>query len=292
MVYARITEGLGNQLFKYACAFAVAENNKDKIIIDTSGYEFRSRGYMLDKLNISAEVGAFPIPKSDGKFDRAVAKIKRYILINKTGICKIVNEHKETQMNYGNYDFRYQKNIYMDGYWQNHQYFDNYKNKLMHEFSPKYGILSYDCITIMDKMKSENSVAIHIRRGDYSTNWLIDIKFYFDAIKIIETTKSRLVYYLFCEDKKFATEFASKHDGIIIISNIYKFSDIEEFFLMSSCKNQIIANSTFSWWAAYLNQNTNQIVIAPDFKQWTGDYYPEKWITIKARPWEENNGDQ
>lgn len=175
MIFVRITEGFGNQLFKYACAFAVAKDNDDDICIDTSGYAFRPRGYMLDKLNISGKVGDFPVPKNDGKVARMIAKAERWCLINKSGRCKIIKEDKATQMSFVNYDFSYKNNLYIDGYWQNYRYFEKHQKELEVEFSPKKGVLDNECIQLIKQMSDSNSVAVHIRRGDYTKEWILDV---------------------------------------------------------------------------------------------------------------------
>jgi hypothetical protein len=282
MIYVRITEGLGNQLFKYACAFAVSKKSNDKIEIDLSGYAFRPRGYMLDKMNITGSVGDFPVPKNDKKLTRAFTKILKMKKLNASGKCKIVAESKDTQMQFAPYDFTYQKNIYIDGYWQNPKYFEQYKAELTSEFSIKEGIISQTALNLKQKIANENSVAIHIRRGDYCAEWIIDEGYYLEAVDYIKEKLKNPRFYIFCEDYEYAKGFSQKIGSSTIIRDISYFEDIEEFCLISACHNQIIANSTFSWWGAYLNQNLDAIIIAPDYKQWSGDYYPDSWIKIKV----------
>lgn len=289
MIYVRITEGLGNQLFKYACAFAVSQKTKDHIEIDLSGYAFRPRGYMLDKMNITGRVGDFPFPKSDRKINRAITKLRKIVKINLDGKCKIITESKDTQMKFGQYDFSYKRNIYIDGYWQNPRYFNSYKQELLKEFTPKPNAMSAKAIEYKMLLSSENSVAIHIRHGDYSRDWILSEEYYLNAVGLIKQKIMNPVIYVFCEDIEYAKEFCRIIGTGIVVGTVSKFSDIEEFFLMSSCSHLIIANSTFSWWAAYLNQNPHSIIIAPQYKQWAGDYYPDSWIKLEAKGVVEDN---
>ena len=283
MIYVRITEGLGNQLFKYACAFAVSQKTKDRIEIDLSGYAFRPRGYMLDRMNITGSIGDFPTPKRDSKIERTITKLRRIIKINSDGKCKIITESKNTQMKFGQYDFSYKKNIYIDGYWQNPRYFDSYRQELLKEFTPKPNVMSAKAVEYKKQLATENSVAIHIRHGDYSSDWVLGKEYYLNAVELIKQKVSNPVIYVFCEDIEYAKDFCGKIGTGIVVSANKMFSDIEEFYLMSSCSHMIIANSTFSWWAAYLNQNPNSIIIAPQYKQWQGDYYPDSWIKVIAK---------
>ena len=283
MVFIKISEGLGNQFFKYACGYAVARNNNDKeIIIDRSGYAFRPHSYQLDQFNISAIDGNFMSTKADNKIARGITRVSRLIKINKYGLCKNVKEKVKTQMKYAPYDFSYKKSIYIEGYWQNEKYFKKYYNDLKKEFSPKEGVISEKAKDLMKQCHADNSVALHIRRGNYAKEWLLPENFYKKALEIINDNITNPIIYIFCEDIEYVKQNYGHLQNSVFVTEKYKFTDIEEFFLISSCKNQIIANSTFSWWAAYLNDNPQKRVIAPDYKQWTGDYYPKGWTTIKC----------
>jgi hypothetical protein len=274
MVYVRISEGLGNQLFKYACAYAVAKKTNDKMEMDLSEFANGKRMFALDQMNITATDGKFASPRTNGKLSRAIAKILRLAKMNWKGKCKTVSESKETYMHFAPYDFTYKKKIYIRGYWQNPKYFEHYKAELIKEFSPKDGCLSHQTIELQESLKKENSVAVHIRRGDYCKEWLLGEEYYMHAINCMKTKVTNPHFYIFCEDYEYAKKFSSRVEPCTIINEITEFTDLEEFYLISSCKNQIIANSTFSWWAAYLNQNPEAVIIAPLYKQWGGRLLP------------------
>lgn len=69
---------------------------------------------------------------------------------------------------------------------------------------------------------------------------------------------------------------------MLVINNLSDHATVEDLFLMSKCRHQIIANSSYSWWAAWLNTNHNKVVICPEVKSWEDDFYPENWIRIQA----------
>ncbi|MGL5258474.1 MAG: alpha-1,2-fucosyltransferase, partial [Lachnospiraceae bacterium] len=118
------------------------------------------------------------------------------------------------------------------------------------------------------------------RRGDYEDKWLLPITYYHDAISYIKSNYDDAHFYIFCEDLDYSIKHFGTKEDCTIIANSFSFSDLEEFHLISKCKHQIIANSSFSWWAAYLNTNTDSTIIAPIFLQWTKEYYPPEWITL------------
>ncbi len=277
MVYVKITDGFGNQLFEYACAFAVAQQKHDKIELDITRYcPGYTRTYLLDRLNISGKVGAFPLRKSNARADILISWIRRFLYINKSGYCKIVREKQGRD----NYDFSYRRNIFLLGFWHNPKYFHAYRDQLIMEFQPRQGVIGDRAKRMMHDCRQENSVAIHIRRGDYPDEWRVDNNYYIQAVSMIDARIPDPHYYIFCEDSEFADAFASRIRNATIVSST-GLSDQEEFYIMSSCKNKIIANSTYSWWAAYLDTSGDGIVIAPVFKGW-GKSYLDEWIKIKV----------
>ena len=282
MVYTKITEGFGNQLFKYACAYAVAQQKHDEIELDLTWYPLhRYRTFLLDQLNISGKVGAFPPYSSNTRTDLLISRIRKFLYVNKTGHCKIVSESHETEMHFHSYDFSYRRNILLFGYWQNSRYFSAYRDRLIMEFQPRQGVIGDRAKKMMQECRQENSVAVHIRKGDYPDKWRVDDSYYVQAVSMIDARITDPHYYIFCEDHEYADAFASGIRNATVVSSA-GLSDLEEFFIMSSCKNKIIANSTYSWWAAYLDTSGDGIVIAPDYKQWTGDFYLDEWIKIKV----------
>ena len=127
------------------------------------------------------------------------------------------------------------------------------------------------------------SCAVHIRRGDYvNINGCIDMTYYKKALEMLREKKN-CIFVFFSDDIEWVKQYFSNVGNAIFFDEKTGISDLEEFFIMSYCKNQIIANSSFSWWAAYLNTAENKTVIAPEIEKRAGDFYPENWIKLKAK---------
>ena len=282
MIIANLRGGLGNQLFQYAFARRMSIVNNDDLKLDIySGYtndKFK-RKYSLNNLNIKEELATHKEIKKIKYPYGIFSKIKRFINFK---ILKRYNvEFKKENLNL-------KGNLYLDGYWQSEKYFFDTRNTLLKELTLKnsFSGVAKD----IEKQEIEcNSVSLHIRRADYILNKQVnndfgvcDLDYYYKAIKIIKNKVNNPHFFIFSDDINWAKDNLKIDDPIIFVSRA-NLQDYEELMLMTKCKHNIIANSSFSWWGAWLNNNPNKIVIAP--KQWfknlkinTKDIVPETWI--------------
>ena len=282
MIYVRIRGGLGNQLFQYATAFSIARNNKEKLGLEITSYQTGEwPRYELDKLNISPDQIINPrIGKS--LFDRAIMnKIKKRWEIGL--FTKQFSESGETTI-YHSDVLDIKKNTYLNGFFQNEQYFSDYREELIRQFRPKIE-LEERSIKWINKFHECESVAIHVRRGDYiKIGCGIGMEYYDSAIEVVTNSVKQPRFFTFSDEIEFCKDYFKKYSQyeFIYIDDIpeSKNKDINEFFMMSECKNQIIANSSFSWWAAWLNRNEQKVVVAPVVGMWTKDFYPNGWSII------------
>lgn len=285
MIVSGLDSGMGNQMFQYAVGFALARERNDKFCIDISQFKYNQRPYALDCFNISADIFHTSSAHSNTKFFRMLARMERLM---RMGIFSTVFYKEKPEWHYKYHDFndvKSAKSVYLSGFWQNYRYFDGFRDEIRKEFSIKEDVIGDYAKKLIERVSGVESIAIHIRRGDYLVcdGWLIDENYYRTALeevlKQIDRKKAKI--YLFCEDKEYAEKL---FEGIPyeLVTCQTKLSDIEEFWVMRNCKHFVVANSTFSWWAAYLGNDAGSIVYAPVFKQWTEEFYPENWNTIKA----------
>lgn len=273
MVTVRIRGGLGNQLFTYACGYAVAKTFNEELTLDISDYNNGYfRGFKLDNFKIN---DCYRISNKfvDNKIGRLFMKSMLSVKYN------IVKEKSSTE--FQSEVFNMQANMYLYGYWQNENYFRRFENEIKRQFTPTE--LSDNVKDFILQAKGCNSIAVHIRRGDYVNNqWLLDMSYYDRAIDYILEKVENPMFFFFSDDIEWVKEYFGN-------KTCYKYNhfeksptDLDEFFSMSYCDHMIIANSTFSWWAAWLNENPNKIVMAPSLDIWSGDYYPNHWIQLNA----------
>ncbi|MDD3060131.1 MAG: alpha-1,2-fucosyltransferase, partial [Sulfurimonas sp.] len=147
-------------------------------------------------------------------------------------------------------------------------------------------------IKLKEEIQSSNSVSLHVRRGDYVSNknatsyhGVSSLDYYYNAIETISKKISNPILYIFSDDIPWVRENLIVSLPIVFIENTNTDRPFEDIYLMSLCKHNIIANSTFSWWGAYLNSNLEKNVIAP--KKWfndpvinTEDLIPSSWTRI------------
>ena len=253
-VIVDIKAGLGNQLFCYAFGYAVAKKNGADLCIETSVLDRKKiKDRYLEILKLS-----LPYKKRISFFytyNHLLKKLKLNRLTKRLaiGLNTAIYKEKDKQI----YDagvYNIKGDIYFDGYWQNYRYFDEYRNELLDIAVPNDRSAVRE---LENDIKKSNSVSIHIRRGDYvSAGWEIPMSYYLDAIKLLREKADcdALTAYVFSDDQDFAREFFEKNnvDGLDIRYPDYNSEDkgFLDMYLMSCCRYNIIANSTFSWWAA------------------------------------------
>lgn len=262
-VSIRLQGGLGNYMFQIACAHAYCLKHNKKPIFTTDDSMVAHKHISSYKGNIFHNVGLVPSKKS--------------------GNWKMYNEpvfsYKEIPLIDGN--------VYLNGYFQSEKYFKEYSKEIKELFSfPKELPLSSDLSTKYGYLGAYTTCSIHVRRGDYikypDHHPAQNMNYYMKAIKKMPKDS---IFLIFSDDIKWCKEnFPDLPEKFIFIEGN---KDYEDLFMMSHCKNNIICNSTFSWWAAWLNNNKEKIVIAPSV--WFGkaysnydtkDIYCDNWIKI------------
>lgn len=268
MVVSRILGGLGNQMFQYAAGRSLANRLNTTLKLDLSFFSKQSlRSYKLDRFNAQEIIAtASECNKLRGKEGRLFKVFQKLSLkyprpesyINETNYMQI----SESVMSAVKGD------VYLNGYWQHEDYFKAIRSELLREFSPKLP-LSAPAIDCMQSIKSCNAVSIHVRRGDYVTSSIgrsvhgsCTLDYYNNAIRYICANVNTPVFFVFSDDIEWCkNNLCSLNDRIIFVDNTR--DEIDDLILMMRCRHNIIANSTFSWWAAWLNEYSNKIVVSP-----------------------------
>lgn len=283
MIIVKIMGGLGNQLFTYAFAYALAKERNTQVILDKQIYQ---TNYLLRKCNLdsftirySKELIPFSLGhrKLANKIYNRLHDFYLKIMYHPEIICE------EEQFGIQHIEIN-QKNLYLKGYWQNYRYFHQYRNDLINEFSLKNP--SDHIKFIADKASKEMPIAMHVRRGDYKTfkgGKCLSMSYYRDALAYLKKECGyKNPIWIFTDDVDFCRKIFGEEKNIFYIAQIEGISDEEEFYIMTKCTHYIIANSTFSWWAAYLSEAKEKKVVAPVVDMWNKDFYLPNWKTIKA----------
>jgi hypothetical protein len=161
-------------------------------------------------------------------------------------------------------------NSFLSGYWQDETYFKNIRNVLLEEIQIRAELKSQVFNYFENKIKNTNAVSIHLRRGDFLETknknifLILEKEYYKRAIELVKSRISKPQFFIFSDEIDWAkSNMGFLNDPIYVVDRSGELKDYEELILMSHCKHNIIANSTFSWWAAWLNQNFSKMVIQP-----------------------------
>lgn len=302
MLIAAIFGGLGNQMFQYAAVRAESIRlgvpfKLDQTLLNdrTERKDFTYRNYELDVFDVSAsfaseEEAARFVPNlwNASKWEKRRFRIARLLH----------GRHLYEEKQLYTYEPRIRKikdNTYMYGYFQNERYFKEYRSVLLDDFTCKKPF-SPESMYLAERIKTEdNAVGLHVRRGDYvayesiaAYHGCCGIPYYREAVKRMETMLDRPVFYIFSDDAGWAKEhIAGLHPRMVVVENTPSKPNYEDMILMSLCKHNIIANSSFSWWGAWLNRYEEKRVIAPvrwinreNINKMAGDVCPPSWIRI------------
>ena len=293
MIIVKLMGGLANQMFQYAAGRSLAIKRGSELKLDNLTYfedqppENTPRHYELECYPIAAklisakdlatikQVGQ-PVPKSlFAKFGRRPSLVR-------------LDEHSEPFQSFQPRFFSQTDDVYLDGHWQNEKYFADIRNKLLTELTPKQ--LSTYTQKLAGEIKGENSVAIHVRRGDYISNkhankfhGVMEADYYQEALEQIAKQVGKVRCYVFSDDIAWCKDSLTLDSSAVYVTGNGPERGCEDIYLMQQCSHDVIANSSFSWWGAWLNNNPGKIVVAP--KNWFRDKIANKKMHIVPDNW-------
>jgi len=290
MIIVKLIGGLGNQMFQYAMARRIAYVHNVPLKLDITGFnDYKCdtpRTYELKHLNIiedfasKTEIDKFKTKKGfAGLILRCKEKLSPYY---KRAYIR------EKSLRFDPNMLQISKNAYLEGYWTTEKYFDDICDLIRREFTVKHKADSIN-EQLAQTIRGCEAVSLHIRRGDYVSNpqanqfhGLCPLEYYYKGIEILGTKIENPHFFVFSDDPKWAKENLNIEFPVNFVTHNGAEKNYEDLRLMCFCKHNIIANSTFSWWGAWLNKNPGKIVIAP--KKWfnnedidTRDVIPESW---------------
>lgn len=299
MIIVKIKGGLGNQMFQYATGKALALRNKTELKLDLSWFEKQT-----ENIPRVYELGIFPFKQNfvDTEYlqktfwfmnQDVFTKILRNIL-RKISPYHIQKMRVERHYQFDREVFLARGNIYLDGYWQSEKYFLDAKKAILSDFT--FPLFVDDQNKKMSYMvQNTHSVSVHVRRGDYISlasasaclGGICTLDYYQKALSLILEKVPDAEFFFFSDDIEWVKENLGRGLKSYYIDWNKDMESYRDIQLMRLCQHNIIANSSFSWWGAWLNPNPSKIVIAPD--KWfnytnidTRDLLPDSWIRIQT----------
>lgn len=269
--------GLGNQMFCYAFTLVLKKRNYEDIFVDISHFNHYGLhdGFLINEIFDVKDI----MIASKKEISRLTTYIPHYSLSRL--VRKILPNKPKEYIEKRDYVYDEKAllvsgDCYFEGYWQSPMYFSEFKEdvKNMFTFPPTNGKNK----ELLELIQAVNSVSIHVRRGDYLTAksfiGICELDYYKEAICKISNAIEDPYYFIFSNDIAWCTENLKEYlntERISFVSHNVGKNSFWDMCLMSYCKNMIIANSSFSWWAAFLNRNKNAKIISP--KKWVNRNY-------------------
>ncbi|MDD3894984.1 MAG: alpha-1,2-fucosyltransferase [Syntrophomonadaceae bacterium] len=290
MIIVQLTGGLGNQLFQYAVGRRLAKFHNTNLKLDVLAFEYDPlRSYSLQHFNILENIATIDDIarfKGTNRLSRAFQHLRyrgqpyyKQPIFHEQGFGFDPNIYKTSE------------DVYLAGYWQSEKYFKEIEAIIRKEFIIKYEMDEKNK-ELAQHISNCESVSIHIRRGDYVSNPVInsfhgtcELDYYYKCCSLIENKVKDPHFFIFSDDPEWASANLKLNHPTTFITHNKQEKDYEDLRLMSLCKHNIIANSSFSWWGAWINSNTEKLVFAP--VRWfnnnilyTGDLIPSVWYRI------------
>ena len=296
IIIAKISEGLGNQLFMYANAYTISRKFDLNLCLDPySGYYKNNiRSYMLNNFNISSKIAPSEWIFSNN-YRNLIKKIKfkcDFFKKKKSFLFESKDKNKFTKFSSIKLD-NFNDQIYIDGNFESEKYFSDYRNDLLNEFSFKKDMSNNKYLDIIRK---HNVVSISVRQNRYSErmNNKFDqysisksqdfvaktVDYIYQSIKFIKSKVHNPKFLLWSNDFTGLEKYFPTNEFLYVINPEDKI--LNDFYLLTQCKYFIVGPSTFSWWGAWLSNNESKICIRPKNINPSNniDFWPETWISI------------
>lgn len=299
MKIVNIIGGLGNQMFQYAFALALQNRHKGEVVkIDTSHFNYIFiKKYKSANLHNGYEIEeVFPNTRLSHATPWDLMKLTwympNYVLSRVVRRILPIRKHEYIQkpkdiFAYGADVFNAVGNGYYEGVWQAVDYYSNVKEELREVFA--HPVPNGYNKKLINDIHNSNSVGLHVRRGDYLAapefNGICNLEYYKKAIAEILKDNQKHSFYIFSNDipwcKQEIEPLISGHDIIYVTENVGK-NSCWDMFLMTYCKDLIIANSSFSWWGAFLNKDVRKVIVPTRWVNRDGkqENYCEGWIKV------------
>jgi len=290
MIIVKLMGGLGNQMFQYALGRSLSHARQTELKLDLGWFGnipecTTKRVYELHALRCRESFAA------EGEIGRLKASDVKKWLSRRSSLLGKKSHVCERRASYDPELFLRDGDLYLEGFWQSEKYFAGIRDILQDEFLPM-AELDLTNREVADRIAASNAVSLHVRRGDYvfdpnasAVHGTCSLEYYRRSMEEIAARTDRPFFFVFSDDPKWAADNLKCNHGIEFISHNGPDSAAADLFLMSRCRHHVIANSTFSWWGAWLCTNPEKVVIAP--ATWfasgsidTTDLLPDGWLRI------------
>ena len=292
MIVVRLTGGLGNQLFQYAMGRYHSLRHSVELVLEDSFYidppaDSTPRQYDLDKYPIVARRSNAEERHAWRSYTGRISKrFRRFV--DFPGPFIYVHE-RPGQFNSNVNELG--DGIFLDGYWQSERYFPGIQASLYADFLPLLPMLSEDT-RISAIMKARQSISLHIRRGDYVSNiaantihGVCGLDYYDRAIRYMVERQTDPVFFIFSDDMQWVKKNLVINYPHVFVEHNSSTKAFQDLRLMSQCNHHILANSSFSWWGAWLNPSAEKLIVRPrtwfvGLPQTSTWACPEEWAAI------------
>ena len=292
MIITQIIGGLGNQMFQYAAGRALSLERGQPLLLDISGFIKYSlhQGFELQRVfNCVAEISTKTETQSILGWS-GVFGIKRIL---SRPLMKPIRHNAfivEPHFHYWPGLNQVPLDCYLTGYWQSEKYFHKHLETIRSDFVFKNSLTNKN-LELAQQIDKVNAVSLHIRRGDYVMNrktnaahGACDLDYYHAAVKYISSRVKHPIFFTFSDDIDWAKKNLKLNLPLRYVDHNFGVDSYNDMHLMSLCQHHIIANSSFSWWGAWLNPRSEKIVAVP--KCWfkdgknTQDLIPPNWVQL------------
>lgn len=288
LIYSKISGGLGNQLFQYAAGRALALRHRVPLVLDTGWFDHVPKSNTPRFFELSRYVVAARVTQG---YERVLSRLHNGQILGRLQWLPRPWKHvREKGFNYQELSIGDGRPVYLDGYWQSYKYFEAFRHTLLDELTPSVPMSPQDK-ALASMLHDGLGVSVHVRRGDYVSNakahqnhGLAPLTYYAQSIRRMHEIFPHARFFVFSDDLEWARRHLPLPEDAVYVGHNGPESAFQDLRLMSLCTGHVLANSSFSWWGAWLSTAPGKRVIAP--VQWfadgrpTPDLMPPGWERI------------